>query len=527
MKKYIQITICLLMALLLCAIMASCGEKEVEPCETHTDADGNLVCDVCQATITPEGPSQAEIERTEKEAITTQLNNALSSWVNLINGEKTLGPSTTIGMEVKTNLPSSHWVSRLKQMSLNDRYVYMTLDNNNKYAKQETENIIIGVLPKGIYAIEDDTINLNYYTHLYTPYQMMVNADLVKLEHLIFNADSNTYSIDSTYLVTAFKKLLTTPTALEINEGLYDSAMISRITKTVLTESSITLDEYDEISALSIKYFSKDNGLTTDICTIVYENSAGKMNFNISFNLNYIVDLSYTRNATSTYAQYTYSFLYNTSKPDDYTFNKTSIEINGVLSQKEDKVVVQNDDLLKKMDAVKNSMVYVDTMRDKYSATYYCDHVDWTCENVYIYDARYDAYILLSHEGLSGNQLKFKTIDFDVDFTDACLGTLDLVTKRVTIQQHSNKELLHAQLKEQYNFTWTAMSTECLSIAIYDEDNNQYIFFKRTPQDETFVYMFSHVADKYDETTTCLAKVSSWSQHTISFVKHNTNHTSH
>lgn len=37
------------------------GEEPVAPCEKHTDADSNLICDVCGEVVIPEGPAEVEL----------------------------------------------------------------------------------------------------------------------------------------------------------------------------------------------------------------------------------------------------------------------------------------------------------------------------------------------------------------------------------------------------------------------------------------------------------------------------------
>jgi hypothetical protein len=514
------------MATLLCVVFASCGNKEVPPCETHTDADGNLVCDVCQATITPAGPSPAELENEDKNAIVEQINGSLSSWVSLITGNSSLEPVTFKSMMVETNLSSKHWVSRLNKISINDHSIYMSLKNDNKYSNNENKDVIVSILPTGIYAIQDDTMSINVTTHLYTAEQKKVITEECTFLQIGKNADG-TYNISNEYLVSIFMKLLQSQTAMELCDGLYDRQFLRNIESNLLSDVSITLNDENVITKCSVKMYTKNNGLTTDICTVVYENVPAKTHFKISFNMNYMLDMEYTRNSSSTYLQSNYEFKMQTSKQNDNAFKGKQIQIIGVLSKDKKDVVAFNNDIVEKMDKINNTFVYTDMITKKYDTYYTVNNADWQCKSVYVYDERYDAYILFKNgPDMSSKQVAFNSIEFNVDLTNACIGTLNFQSKRIDIVQHSDEEMLTLSLKNKYNIKWTANKYECLSVAVYDSDANRYVLFKRMVEGETFYYAYNGVSATIDKTTTCVGEVN-FNTSVLRFTEHNTNHTSH
>lgn len=51
MKKLLPIILCLALLVSVMALVTSCGPTTPEPCEEHTDLDGNRVCDVCRELL--------------------------------------------------------------------------------------------------------------------------------------------------------------------------------------------------------------------------------------------------------------------------------------------------------------------------------------------------------------------------------------------------------------------------------------------------------------------------------------------
>ena len=158
MKKALKLIMMLGLISIMCLIFASCND-DVPICETHTDEDKNLVCDVCNTELEPAGPTQVELEMADKEVVAKNINKFLSSGLTLINGERTL-PNNSAPIEVESNLLSTHWVSRLQGFYISDGKIKLTLENDNRAALAESKDVYIGIAPYGIYAIEDDTVSL-------------------------------------------------------------------------------------------------------------------------------------------------------------------------------------------------------------------------------------------------------------------------------------------------------------------------------------------------------------------------------
>ena len=528
MKKIIKILVLACLVVSTCVVMAACGEKPVEPCETHTDADANLVCDVCSATLTPAGPTQAEIDRAAKESIVKEMNTFLASGVSLIKGERKL-PNMSGPVTVETcTLPSSHWISRLNGFYIVDGRIKMTLANDNQGATAANKDVYIGITPTGIYSIEDDTVAFDYTTHLYTNEQMRVWADELETKHIL--GSNGVYSLDHSALVDMFSKILLTQTAQSVGGDLYDRALINRLVEIMKSTSEIKLNGNNQISSVNIRLYTEDNGLKTDICTVVYTYEPAKQYLKLSLNLNYIMDIEYENVATTTFQVFQKTFKYHTEKPGDRSFRGTDIVLKSKYSMDSEAIIKFENDIIKKIEAVEDSLVYAKKIKEKYSDVYNIVETPWVCDKVYVYDERYDVYILFSHESEdSGRQVVFDSIEFDCDLTDCCLGTIDLQRKRIFVaeQDHSNEEKIRAQLSEKYAGEFTAAKTECLSVAVYDTDFARYVLFKRISNESGgYVYIYSGVSKTVDKTTTCIAEANIQT-HKVSFLEHNTNHTTH
>ncbi len=529
MKKYVKLIICLGMALMLCFIMASCSEKEVQPCETHTDADGNLVCDVCQAAITPAGPSKKEIIAKTKASIVTAMNNFLSSGKSLVDGERKLPDFTTSKISVDTNLSSKHWISRLKTVEIQDgNKIKLTLENNNKAATKSTEDVYIVISQNAIFAISDDTTRLDYVTHAYTSKEIKVNTNEITSDMITYNESSDTYSFSNDCIKSLFEKILLSENinSLLNRDELYTKKSIQRIVENLKSTSEVAVNSNGKITKLNAKLYTEDNGLKTDICTIEYNYSSKSQSFSMSLNLNYMVNINYKNEMTNTFKVYTTSFSYETSKPDDKTFKSTKIALNSKTSRTTENLSIWPKDIQSKIEQTVNTYEYLPTIKEKYNQVYSIVNNEMLCQNIYVYDERYDVYILFGKNETSGvKQVVFKSIEFDVELSDACFGIMNLGKKQITVQEHSDAEILREELKAIYNHTFTSTKTECLNMAVRDE-SGKYILFKRKSVDGSYVYVYNGISDTFDSSTTCLAEVN-LTKLTIKATEHNTNHTSH
>lgn len=526
MKKIIRILMLACLVVSTCVIMASCGDKTVEPCATHTDADANLVCDVCSATLTPAGPTQAEIDKAAKEVIVKEMNDFLASGVSLIKGERKL-PSLSGPVTVDTcTLPASHWISRLNGFYVVDGRIKMTLANDTQGATAANKDVYIGITPTGIYSIEDDTISLDYTTHLYTNEQMRVWADALETKSIL--GSNGVYSLDHAVLVDMFSKILLTQTAQGINNDLYDRALINRLVEVMKSTSEIKINSNNKISSVNIRLYTEDNGLKTDICTVVYTYEPAKQYLKLSLNLNYIMDIEYENVATTTFQVFQKTFKYHTEKPGDRSFKGTDIVLKSKYSMDSEAIIKFENDIVKKIEAVENSLVYAKKIKEKYSDVYNIVETPWICDKVYVYDERYDVYILFSHESEeSGRQVIFDSVEFDCDLTNCCLGIIDLQRKRIYVSEHSNEELIRSELSTKYAGEFNASKTECLSVAVYDADYARYVLFKRVYGEAGgYAYVYNGVSKTVDKTTTCIAEVTIQT-HNMTFLEHNTNHTTH
>ena len=180
------------------------------------------------------------------------------------------------------------------------------------------------------------------------------------------------------------------------------------------------------------------------------------------------------------------------------------------------------------MTEVENSLVYTKEIQKKYSNIYNVINSDWNCGSVYVYDERYDAYILLaSNEETSGRQVAFAGIEFDCDKSVHCVGTIDLMSRTITIEEHSDEELMEQALSIKYTGKFTAATTECTNVAIYDNEYKMYVLFKRTPNGEGgLCYTFAGMSKTIDKSTICQAECI-LQNFVLVFTEHNTNHTSH
>ena len=527
MKKTWKIILMFCLAVITCLTLASCGgEDEIVQCEVHTDADADLVCDVCQATLTPDGPTQEDLDKIDRDNIVKEMNEFLASGVTLINGDRKL-PDMSAPVKVETNLPATHWVSRLNGFYIVDGRIKLTLENDNPLATAKNKDVYIGITPTAMYAIEDDTIELDYTTHLYTAEQKrVITNELVRND---IKGTQGTYRIESDTLLDLFSTILLSQTAQSINNGLYDRALIDRLCEIMKTQSEIKLNSKGKISSMNIYMYTEDNGLKTDICTINYTYEAAKQYIKISLNLNYIVDIEYNNTATSTFQVFQQTFKFHTEKPGDRTFKGIDVTLSSKYSKDESAVIVFADDIMDRIDEVEKSLFYTKVITEKYNSVYNIVGASWECPNVYVYDERYEVYILLSqNKSTSGKQVAFNSIEFDCDLSDCCLGTIDLQKKRVSIIQHSDEELIVEKLSIKYSNMYTASKTECLNVAVYDTEYNKYVLFKRVSNGEGgYHYKYNGVVDMFDETTTCLVEVSATDYKFTSFLQHNTNHSTH
>ena len=283
MKKSWKFILVFCLAIITCLTLASCGgNDEVVQCEVHTDTDGNLVCDVCQATLTPEGPTQEDLDRADKDKIVKEINDFLASGVTLINGERKL-PDMSAPVKVETNLPATHWISRLNGFYVVDGRIKLTLENDNPEATAKNKDVYVCINPMAIYAIEDDTVSLDYTNHLYTSEQKRVITD--ELVRTNIKGTSGTYQFQDQTIIKLFSTILLSQTAQTFNDNLYDKALINRLCEIMKTQSEIKLNNKGKISSMSIYLYTEDNGLKTDICTINYTYEAAKQNIKISLNL--------------------------------------------------------------------------------------------------------------------------------------------------------------------------------------------------------------------------------------------------
>jgi hypothetical protein len=525
MKKVLKLIMMLSLISIMCLIFASCND-EVPICETHTDEDKNLVCDVCNTELEPAGPTQVELEMADKEVVAKNINKFLSSGLTLINGERTL-PNISAPIEVESNLLSTHWVSRLQGFYISDGKIKLTLANDNRAALAESKDVYIGIAPYGIYAIEDDTVSLDYTTHIYTAEQMRVVTPVLTREDITSNGDG-TFGFKHETLVTMFSRVLLTETAQNITNDLYDRQLIVRLSEIMKSTSVIKIDENKEVVECQIHLYTEDNALKTDICTVNYSYTPAKQYFKISFNLNYIMDIEYSNLATSTYQVFNQFLVFHTEKPGDRNFRGTDVKLTSRYSKSNDAVITFPKDIQQKMAEVENSLVYTKEIQKKYSNIYNVINSDWNCGSVYVYDERYDAYILLaSNEETSGRQVAFAGIEFDCDKSVHCVGTIDLMSRTVTIEEHSDEELMEQALSIKYTGKFTAATTECTNVAIYDSEYKMYVLFKRTPNGEGgLCYTFAGMSKTIDKSTICQAECI-LQNFVLVFTEHNTNHTSH
>jgi hypothetical protein len=403
----------------------------------------------------------------------------------------------------------------------------MTLVNDNRAATAETKDVYIGIAPTGIYAIEDDSITLDYTTHLYTPEQMRVVTDEWTKDQIKANGDG-TYALSHETLLALFSRILLTNTAQSVAEDLYDRQLINRLVDIMKTSSSIKLDDQKRIAECKIHMYTEDNGLKTDICTVNYTYAPAKQYIKISLNLNYILDIEYNNVATSTYRIFNQTFKYHTEKPGDRTFRGTDVVLSSRYSKDETAFITFPEDIQNKMTAVENTLFYSKDIQKKYSSVYNIINTSWDCGSVYVYDERYNTYVLLeSNEDGSGRQVYFSSIEFDCDTSIHCVGTIDYATKRISVIEHSTEELINLELSLKYSSMFTASSTSCMNIAVYDDDYKYYVIFKRVSDGMGgFYYTFSKSSKTVDKTEMCIAEVTLPST-VLRVVEHNIDHTSH
>ena len=522
MKKALKLIMMLSLIAMMCLIFASCNEVPVCEDNKHQDADGNLICDKCGSEIEVVGPSQAELDMATKKIIAKEVNEYLSSGVALINGERVL-PNMSAVVEVKTNLLSSHWISRLKNFNIKDGKMHMVLENDNIVATAKNKNVYIGIAPTGMYAIEDDTISLDYTTHVYTQEQMRVVTPELTKDDFVSNGDG-TFAFKHASLVNIFSRVLLTETALNINNGLYDRQLIMRLTDIMKSNSTIVLNSDNKIQECKIHLYTEDNGLKTDICTIDILETPAKQSVKISLNLNYIMDIEYVNSATETYQLFNQMFMFHTEKPGDSSFHGTDIQLSSRVYKSTERLVTFPQDIQDKMISVEKSLVYSKQIQEKYSYSYVITQAT-SCDSVYVYDERYDAYI--QFKKTSGRQVEYAGVEFDYDTAQNCLGSINLLSKTISIIQHSDEELLIEELAAKYNGQFTSSTTECLNVAVYDKDYKKYILFKRTSDGNGgMCYTFAGIASSIDKSSTCQAEVI-LQRFVLVFTEHNTNHTSH
>jgi hypothetical protein len=526
MKKIIKMFMVAMLIVATCVSFASCKEEEPPACVEHADADANLVCDVCGATLTPAGPSQEEIDSAAKTAIVNELNTFFASGVSLVNGDRKL-PSLSGPVVVETcTFPETHWIARLKTFNIVDGRIKMTLVNDAPGATEKLKDVYVGFTPTGMYSIEDNTMELDYETHLYTGEQLSVWVEELALKDIY--GSNGVYSFKHDTLESIFSSILLAQTTQQVLGDLYDVTLINRLVEIMQSTSEIKVNEYNQISSINVRLYTEDNGLKTDICTLIYTYEPARQYFKLSLNLNYIMDVEYENVATSTFQVFNKTFKYHTEKPGDVTFVGDDLVLRSNYSMADDAIITFENDIMDAIQAVEDKLIYARIIKEKYSETFTIVGSPWVCDKVYVYDTRYNLYVLLAPESEeSGGYVTFESIEFDYELDLCCLGTIDLISKRIEIVEHSAEELLRAEMKAKYDGKFICATHECLSVGFYDTESRRYILFDRRYNDEDgYYYVYNSMSTTMDKSTTCVAEVDIES-HQLSMLEHNTNHTTH
>lgn len=530
MKKYILIGLTVCLVLSMCVLFASCGgDKTPQPCEVHIDENVDDICDVCQTPIGPPPITEEELIEIDRQLVVDELNAFFASGVSLINGDRTL-PTMNADISIESNLPSEHFISRLQSFHIVDGRIKMVLKNNNPNASAETKDVYIGIMPSAIYCIEDDTTRLDYTTHLYTLEQSSVIVKEMTIDDLQYDDDLYAYIIDHEYLMGLFKDILMSDTAMAINHGLYDDDLLNRLIPKIQSTTSVAFDrEQGYIYDLNIHLYIEEGSMKTDIGTIKYVHDPYVTSFSMSLNLNHMIHVDFMKTPTDEDGIFDQEFSFKTECPGKDDFNPIDVSLRSTVSEKEDEAIVINNDIIEQFNSIENRLVYTEKISEKYNANYILDisiDFNWDCREVYIYDERYDVYVLFGPESENDDKVIFKSIEFDCELDSVCFGIMSLSEKRIYVNQHSNKELIRRSLSNKYTGYFTSSDDGCSSIAIFDDEYGMYVLFTQTYSNNVVEYVYDSVAEDIDLSKTCTAKVD-LNNYSLFIEEHNTNHTLH
>lgn len=158
MKKLLPIILCLALLVSVMALVTSCGPTTPEPCDEHTDTDGNRVCDVCKELLL-DLPKDVAVSFTVKDQDDIVVPGVEVTFTSTADATKTV--TATGGQDGKLTATLTEGTYRVSYDYDVDAIGYYLTDTSSITVEEATTEMVLKLINNNPNGTEDRPFSLS------------------------------------------------------------------------------------------------------------------------------------------------------------------------------------------------------------------------------------------------------------------------------------------------------------------------------------------------------------------------------
>ena len=530
MKQKRTLFVLLLLSLILCVTMTACGDQEEED-----DFDGY---------VTSPPPTEEQNATVDQSAFINAAVNIFNSFAEDPEASLISLKMAEKNMKIENLTIKGHNLIGFEDPNIEK--IYFTNNIVHTVYKQ-TPTIPTGYVPTDKYTVTNEygsfAIQYDGFTYRYEfdPIFQVEPSDndndveypALTAEDMWYHPDYRIFMIDSEAIKDILRYHIEGNSESENESSIFDLEAMLDIFNDLYIECYFDLNEeqtsVNYFYMLGSYYSQEQNGLNSDIFSVKYNQKDANTILQLSFDYGTFLklDVCLDKNPDTDEeesSEETPSDIVSSDTPANLTvslvmgdaFNvadNITMDITAKVFFSEEPYVTMDGFLKDKAELSENLIKNADKIYRTYSGEYTLYSAD-RCETIYVWEDVIKAYLVF--ERTDADTFQYSRFYPYYNSQYACLATLDMELRMLTISSHTSEESLEDALASKYADFYQC-EDGCTSICIYDTEFELYVFFEMDPISNKMKYVGYSKGSAYENF--CEGEIDI-TEHIITVIEH-------